>query len=538
MKTNSAFLAISHVVLLGALVAVNFGCGKNNVAPDLSSQPVSKQTAPVIVSANKTSFAEVTAQLDPGGNFFLYLGTAQWLEHLSATVQSWRTNLAALPDLSPDNAADLGKAFDLVTALIQDSGVQDVSGLGLSSIELEKGFYHNKMFLHHQPVESPGFLWKLCGNAPHPLTGLDFLPANTALAGFSDCDMSLLWNVTQTEVAKSGFPAAQDFLQQFPAEFAKKTKLNWDVVLHSVGSEIGMAITLNESNTLPIPLPGGAITIPEPGILLVLKVNDETIFNRVDQELKVNPQVISIDQPGLKLRTMPLPIPFIGTLRPSTASSGGYLLISSSDALVNEALAVKNGKTPGLKNTEEFKRLARQVPDQGNQFTFLSERFGRLIYQVQEQTMRHSFDQNGSAMQAKLFQSLFQTQPAFAYSVGANSPQGCLTVGNSSQSFANMALLPAAMVPAILAAVALPNFVKAKTVSQQNTCLNNLRMIDAAKQQWALEKGKLSNATPLPGEIAPYLFQNQLPHCPQGGSYTLGGMNESPKCSIPGHVLP
>src|SRR5450756_1033850 len=87
------------------------------------------------------------------------------------------------------------------------------------------------------------------------------------------------------------------------------------------------------------------------------------------------------------MRTMPVPLPFIGMLRPTTASSGGYLFIASSDALVNEALAVKSGKSPGLKSTDEFKRLSKNIPDQGNQFTFMSERFGRILFQVQEQAI-------------------------------------------------------------------------------------------------------------------------------------------------------
>ena len=78
----------------------------------------------------------------------------------------------------------------------------------------------------------------------------------------------------------------------------------------------------------------GAVEIPEPGLLLVVKVNDDTIFNRIDQELKKNPQVVSVDKAGLKMRTMPLPPILPINLRPTAASSGGYLFIASSDALV------------------------------------------------------------------------------------------------------------------------------------------------------------------------------------------------------------
>jgi type II secretory pathway pseudopilin PulG len=90
----------------------------------------------------------------------------------------------------------------------------------------------------------------------------------------------------------------------------------------------------------------------------------------------------------------------------------------------------------------------------------------------------------------------------------------------------------------MLAAIAIPNFVKARSTSQQNACINNLRQIDAAKQQWALEKGKQSTDVPTEDDIKVYLFHSQLPHCPAGGTYTINAVGQPPECSIPGHRLP
>src|SRR5271157_3832397 len=72
----------------------------------------------------------------------------------------------------------------------------------------------------------------------------------------------------------------------------------------------------------------------------------------------------------------------------------------------------------------------------------------------------------------------------------------------------------------LLAAIAIPNFVRARTTSQMNACINNLRLIDAAKQQWALEKGQSSTATPGDSDIQPYLGRGTagtLPACPLAG---------------------
>jgi hypothetical protein len=74
--------------------------------------------------------------------------------------------------------------------------------------------------------------------------------------------------------------------------------------------------------------------------------------------------------------------------------------------------------------------------------------------------------------------------------------------------------------------------------AQLNTCINNLRQIDAAKQQWALENNKTADAIPTEQEVAQYLKGNVLPTCPSGGIYMINAVGEAPTCSIPGHVLP
>ena len=62
----------------------------------------------------------------------------------------------------------------------------------------------------------------------------------------------------------------------------------------------------------------------------------------------------------------------------------------------------------------------------------------------------------------------------------------------------------------LLAAIAIPNFVKARQTSQTNACINNLRQIDAAKQQWALEKGQSGGAQPADTDVLTYVGKGQL----------------------------
>jgi prepilin-type N-terminal cleavage/methylation domain-containing protein len=92
----------------------------------------------------------------------------------------------------------------------------------------------------------------------------------------------------------------------------------------------------------------------------------------------------------------------------------------------------------------------------------------------------------------------------------------------------------------LLAAIAIPNFVRARTTSQTNACINNLRQIDGAKQQWALETHQLSTATPNQASLVAYLGRGagQWPTCPANGSYTINVVSTPPTCTVAAHVLP
>jgi hypothetical protein len=88
------------------------------------------------------------------------------------------------------------------------------------------------------------------------------------------------------------------------------------------------------------------------------------------------------------------------------------------------------------------------------------------------------------------------------------------------------------------AAAATGNLAAARAKSQQNACINNLRQIDGAKNEFALEKGKKNGDDVTEADIAPYIVGGKMPTCPSGGKYTIGKVGENPTCSIPGHALP
>ena len=90
----------------------------------------------------------------------------------------------------------------------------------------------------------------------------------------------------------------------------------------------------------------------------------------------------------------------------------------------------------------------------------------------------------------------------------------------------------------LLAAVAIPNFVKARQASQKAACIMNLRAIEGAKATWALEQKKVNTDTPTDGDLfGSTLYIATKPGCPAGGTYGLNAVNVTATCTVSEHTL-
>jgi prepilin-type N-terminal cleavage/methylation domain-containing protein len=122
------------------------------------------------------------------------------------------------------------------------------------------------------------------------------------------------------------------------------------------------------------------------------------------------------------------------------------------------------------------------------------------------------------------------------------------TIKNGRQGFTLVEIMIVVAIIGLLAALCIPNLLNSRTRAQTNACIDNLRMIDGAQQQWALENGKTGTSVPQATDLQPYLGRGtgQLPVCPADSnmsfatSYTLNNCETPPTCNIlpSTHLLP
>jgi hypothetical protein len=361
---------------------------------------------------------------------------------------------------SPEEAATARKAWDTVNRLVTDSGIDQVAGVGLSSIAVSPDLNLNKLFVARVQGQEEGFLWSLFGKAPHPFQLGDMLPSNTALAASYDLDWAQLYDVVNKEIGNIDNPDVRNGWAQTQAQVLQATGSSLQDLVSTFGGSIGLVLTLDPTKQVQVPTQPPQ-TIPAPNFALLFSVKNDRLFKLIEKSI---PQKLNVvDEPGLQMRVMPTPLPAPGLedLQPVLAQWNGYLILAGNEKLVRACIAAqKDGK--GLKSTSAF-AVMDGLPKEGNQFQIVAASFVDTWSKLQANMMQNQ--PNVTAQQAQLVRQLIGTGAMFpSAAVATHLPDGWLTVGKGASSGARLAV----PMVAVMAAVAIPAFSAARTKALQN----------------------------------------------------------------------
>jgi prepilin-type N-terminal cleavage/methylation domain-containing protein len=85
----------------------------------------------------------------------------------------------------------------------------------------------------------------------------------------------------------------------------------------------------------------------------------------------------------------------------------------------------------------------------------------------------------------------------------------------------------------ILLAIAVPNFVRVRESSRSKSCVANLKSINGAMEQWAMDNKKTSGSPVTSTDLFGVdKYVKATPACPGGGAYALEAVGVDPTCSV------
>jgi prepilin-type N-terminal cleavage/methylation domain-containing protein len=110
---------------------------------------------------------------------------------------------------------------------------------------------------------------------------------------------------------------------------------------------------------------------------------------------------------------------------------------------------------------------------------------------------------------------------------------------NLRRGFTLVEIMIVVLIMGILMSIAVPSFIQARQSGRKSSCLANLKAIETAKEQWAMDNKKANgDAVAFTNLVGLTLYIKNTPSCPEAGTYTVNNIGTTPTCSVTNHVLP
>ena len=432
------------------------------------------------------------------------------------------------------------KAHETLTKLntfLSNKGFYAINGFGLSIVPRADGNNSTKYFLGRDAEAATLPLWRgTVGGPSRELASLSFVPDDAVMARTATADIPELWKLIKSAVNDILPEEASSEFNDGLANMARTKGIDLDRIIASLSDEILVSVQFSKESTISIPTPAGPKPFPQPSILVGVAVKDDTLPAMLANQIASNalPQIM-MQVAGSMVTSINIPASSPVPIQPSFAVHKGFFLFGSTPQVVASAINAFE-QNSGLVNTPQFKRAFAGLPMVNNGIIYASAEFSEQIRELQMMSLANAPGGEGKAI-AKIMTEIFGLRPYPTAMVILNRTDGIVFEGTSP--YGGKEVIASTMVApvGIMAAIAIPSFVKARASAQRNACINNLRQIDAAKEQWTLEQGKSDGDHVDPIGIAEYIKGNRLPQCPKGGIYSINPVGAKPECSIPGHRL-
>lgn len=461
-------------------------------------------------------------QLDLDGDFILFLNTEDLEAHVLETVEQ----IAALAAETSGNAEEVATAAAAVKKAIAWSGLLSLKAFAMSMAPAEGDLSRVVMVSRHDEADAGKALWRVIGSEPRALKGIRFAPADTVYAANSTASLNEAWKVINEGITEIGGPqAAAAFNQQlFMVQMVIGTNIS--VITESIDEDILISLQLSEEREIAF---SADLTVPEPGVLIGFGVKNPVVKELLLQRLQLsgmpltNTTFNAVELTTLNLPAGIAPIP----LTPTLAMTDNYLLIGSTADTVKRALdAYANNN--GMIASADYKRLLGHAPEKVSAVEYLAPRFMEVYMDGFEEALSH---EPAAGHMLDLLDETVSEMCSGSYAL--NTAEGVYSVTLMNSGGMRPAEFMVTAYSGLIAAIAIPSYSEARTMSVERVCENNRRMLEAAKQMWAVENDKTEGAEPTKADLDEYLSGGfEALSCPAGGTYTINPVGTDCTCPV------
>jgi len=489
------------------------------------------------------AFETVMRHVEPGGDALLVLNTENAVKGLAASASELVT---ALTEGKTDkDAVTARRVAGELPAFLDRNGFLALRAFGYSSVPEGNGTHRSRCFLLRAPGAENSPLWRgLVGGTPRQLASHTYWSEDVAWAVSGTGEAAELWKVLRS-VVNELIPEARADFEKGLAEAGAELGVDVEALIASLGDEAFFALLLDDSTQFTVP--DLNVPVPTPAVLLGVRLREPLLARRLEaalKELEAQMPLVRTTVGDTTLTSVPVPVPLPFAVQPTLAyrAADGMLLLGSSTAAVREAVETAASGQRRLLDSKEFaEAFGGKAPD-NNGIAYFGRRLSTVLGSVQRAAIEKMAAEGGDAEGAALLRRMqaLMGDKAFHTTVVVNGPEGTqfLSRGTAGPERYVQAGLVAPI--GLFAGLTLPAFAKARQSAQRAACVNNLRMLDAAKEQWALANNKQDGDVVDAAAAAEYL-KGGLPVCPKHKTpYRLNAIGTDPECASgdPQHVLP
>jgi hypothetical protein len=432
-------------------------------------------------------FKAVTEKLDSGGTFFMYVDIDGVFEKLISNLEPIFS--AGPPGLSVVPA--------IARSVVKALGLDQLNDFGVSVVDLGNGMGRMKSYLKLK--ESVG-LFEMGGGQPHEMAAIAMIPEDALIAVVEDTDLKPLLPLAEKVAVSAMGPAGEVKIREAIEKVKTQVKLDIPALLNSLDLEKAFYVRVDKTKMGNLPLGEKKVSVPTPRFVLMLKVNNSLIYDTaVERFQSIKAKMTPAEgKDGLKMQVFDAGDNPFG-LKPVMGQGKDWFFFASDAAELEKAIATVADKKD-VRTSPDFQKLAQGMPDKMNGMMYVSPRLGKEVMDIVGQISESadSADRKGLGTVQKLLGPLEKS--AGRLTIRINDPQGVQCISQGDISAAQLVQGVAVAPVAIMAAIAVPNFLEAQVRSKVSRARADMRTIATGCEAYYVDNNVYPPFTENPAE--------------------------------------